>query len=401
MKKIRRAHRRKIDKIRKLRKQVLAAGIVAAITFPAGAGLNKAIASDSSTQPDNHQLVVTGDSDSDLLGDTEEAAIGYNPFKADQNQNETPDGVELARLTAGIINELQSYIPGSAVRIPNRTYKIHHAFFGLEQCSICAQQVNMGGWEIINPNLNLTYPDTNDTLDGVYLPELAVHYMEHGSFDCFGDIHAGRVNVPLLLRVIESRFPVEPNEHRLAVDGNDFDSDLLTDKEELAAGYNLYDADQNQNLTPDGIDLAQHCVQVIEALPIRDPNGPEIAYELYKESFMQRGLENCDVCGEAVNMGFWRITNQTLGTSIDIPEITRHYMEHGSFSYSGDVHGSSRLNVALLAKILRIPSRCGDLGTIYSPADLNTDCMVDITDLTMLLNSWLKHSGSSQGSSYE
>jgi hypothetical protein len=69
-----------------------------------------------------------------------------------------------------------------------------------------------------------------------------------------------------------------------------------------------------------------------------------------------------------------------------------HYMRHGSFSYSGDVHGKGRLDIPLLAKILEMPQRCGDLGTLFSPADANKDCQVDLDDLTELIEQWLKYS---------
>ena len=85
MKKLRRAHRRKNDKGKKLRRRALAAGTAAAIALAGGAGLNKVSVADVLADTDNHQLVVAGDSDSDLLVDSEEAAIGYKPFIADQN----------------------------------------------------------------------------------------------------------------------------------------------------------------------------------------------------------------------------------------------------------------------------------------------------------------------------
>ena len=169
--------------------------------------------------------------------------------------------------------------------------------------------------------------------------------MEHGSFDCFGDVHSGRVDVPRLLRVLELRYPFDPNEHQLPVKGDDHDGDFLTDAEELTGGYDLHDADQDDDLTPDGIELAGQCAEVIDSLPVFDPNGPEI-HALYKESFLQRGLESCSICGTSVNMGYWQITNLRLGLSIDVPEIVLHYMQHGSFSYAGDVHGKGRMDVA-------------------------------------------------------
>ena len=398
MKRLRRAHQRRIKKSRKplrgkLRFKAIAAGTAAAVTLGT-AGLNKALAYNS---PDLHQQIVSQDADADQLANAEEAAIGYRPFNSDQNRNEIPDGVELAKRLATAIKELPSYIPGTSMPIPNRTYKIQHLLFGLERCDICGQQVNMGGCEIINPNLNFSYPNPNDPLEGMFLPELALHYMEHGSFDCYGDVHQGRVDIPRLMRVLELRFHCDPNEHQLAVVKPDLDGDLLTDGEELTAGFNLYNADQDEDLVPDGIELAKQCVEAINSLPILDPNGPEILHAIQKVSFLQRGLEYCDICGAAVNMGYWQIKNSRLDLTIDVSEIELHYMQHGSFSFAGDVHGKGRLDIALLVKILEMPQRCGDLGTIYLPADTNKDCQVNLADLTELLEQWLEYADPYQG----
>jgi len=388
MRRLRRAQQRHAKKNEKFKHRAITAGAAAAIVFGAGTNLNKALAT---YKPDNHQQPVSQDADADLLSNKEEFAIGYQPFTADQNRNEIPDGVELAQHCAAVVNELPSYIPGTLMPIPNRTYKIHQALFGIERCNVCGQEINMGGWEIINPTLDLRFPDPNDPLEGAFLPDLALHYMEHGSFDCLGDTHQGRVDIVRLLRVLELRYPYEPNKHQLSIQDSDLDGDFLTDSEELAAGYSLYNADQNESLVPDGLELAKQCAEVIEALPILDPNGPEVN-EIYKMDLLQRGLEWCEVCGESVNMGYCQITNLKLGLSIDVPYIVSHYMQHGSFNYSGDVHGKGRFDVPLLVKILEMPSRCGDLGTLYHPNDLNKDCNVDFEDLVTFVEKWLQDS---------
>jgi hypothetical protein len=295
-----------------------------------------------------------------------------------------------------MINELPIYVPGTMMPIPNQTHKIAHTLFGVELCDICGQEVNMGGYEIVNPNLGLSYPDPNDPIDGAVLPELALHYMEHGSFDCNGDVHKGRIDIARLLRTLELRYPGDPNKHLLEIKDNDLDGDSLTDGEELAAGYDLYDAEQDDDLTTDGIELAKQCAEVVDALPVFDPNGPEIN-AIYKVSYLQRGLENCSTCGEAVNMGYWQITNLKLGLSIDVPVLALHYMEHGSFSYEGNVHERSRINLPRLVKILEMPRRCGDLGTVYWPADLNRDCRVDADDFAIFTEQWLQNINSNQG----
>ncbi|MHC4657434.1 MAG: hypothetical protein ACYS91_20805 [Planctomycetota bacterium] len=272
---------------------------------------------------------------------------------------------------------------------------------GVETCDICGTIVNMGGVVIVNPALNLTYPEPSSYGLLVYLPYISLHYMEHGSFDCYGSLHTGRVNIPRLMRVLERRFPYEPNSHQLpldyvldpngqlAPDSSDLDGDLLADSEELAAGYNLHDPDQDQDLIPDGIELAGQCGEVIDNLPVYEPNTPGIN-ELYKVDCFQRGLERCGVCGAPRNMGYWQIINPKLGLSIDVPDIICHYMSHGSFSYDGNVHGKGRIDVPLLVKILEMPRRCRDLGTLYLPGDLNEDCCGNFKDLAEAAEKWLE-----------
>ncbi len=366
----RRAQQRDTRESKKFKQRAMAAGIAAAITLGAAAITNKALAADP---PDLHQLPVNMDADGDFLANGEEFAISYLPFDPDQNRNTAPDGIELANRCNSIIEKL----PWESEQLdPNQTYKWHTPAFGIESCEICGVQINMGPAGIVNPRLNLS----------VSFPLIALHYIEHGSFSYNGTTHDGRVDVPLLLRVLETRFPYDPNEHQLPVDGNDFDDDLLTDNEELKAGYDLYDADQDDNLVPDGIELANQCKEIIDGLPLYEPGMTEIC----KKENLLRGLEWCDICKTSVNMGTVEIINPKLQLSTEFPFLTLHYMEHGSFSYSGDVHGKGRIDVALLVKTLQMPRRCGDLGTIYLPGDLNKDCKEDLEDLANFADNWLE-----------
>lgn len=366
----RRAQQRDIRESKKFKQRAMAAGIAAAITIGAAAITNKALAADP---PDLHQLPVNMDADGDFLANGEEFAIGYLPYDPDQNRNAIPDGAELANRCNSIIEKL----PWEGQQTdPNQTYKWHTPVFGIEWCEICAVQINMGPAGIVNPRLNLS----------VSFPLIALHYIEHGSFSYNGTTHDGRADVPLLLRVLETRFPYDPNEHQLPVDGNDFDDDLLTDNEELKAGYDLYDADQDDNLVPDGIELANQCQEIIDGLPLYEPGMTEIC----KKENRLRGLEWCDICNASVNMGTVEIINPKLQLSTEFPFLVLHYMEHGSFSYSGDVHGKGRIDVALLVKTLQMPRRCGDLGTIYLPGDLNKDCKEDLEDLANFADNWLE-----------
>jgi len=400
-----------IKKRRNFTRRAVVAGTAAAISLGTGAALHKALAAFT---PDVHQLLVAHDSDGDLLADAEETAIGYRPFNGDQNHNEAPDGVELAKRCAAVVAELpQQHEAG-----PDETYKIEHALDGLEACHVCGAMIHMGGWEIINPKLKLKYPDPNDPLDRTFLPDLALHYMEHGSFDCYGHVHRGRVDIGRLLWVLQLRYPNDPNDHQLpldyvvkpggqlAPDANDYDGDLLADTEELAAGSNIYDPDQDANLVPDGIELAMQFADAIEALPVYDPDGglPE-PNEPYKIDHRLRGLELCEVCGESVNMGHEEVVNPNLGLRMNVYFIASHYMSHGSLSYSGlqisepyEPFHYSRIDPALLAKILEMPYRCGHLGTIYLPGDFNQDCTENFKDFADFADKWLESTDPNQGS---
>ena len=339
-------------------------------------------------EPNDHQMPVQNDADQDLLSNREEYAIGYRPFRPDQNRNEIPDGPELAKRCADIIRQLPIYKQAE----PNETYKLESPpVDGMEHCDVCGEMIYMGGWYIINPSLHLQYPEPNDPNNWDFLPELAIHYMQHGSFDFYGTANRGRADIARLLRVLELRYPHEPDNHQLPVDGNDLDGDLLTDTEELAAGYNLYDPDQDEDLTPDGIELARQCGRAIDELPVYETNsGYMPPNKTYKENRLQRGIEQCGVCGAWRNMGYWQVINPKLRLSIEVPDIVCHYMEHGSFSYAGDVHGRGRINIPLLVKILEMPVKCRDLGTLYRPADLNEDCRENFTDFAEFANKWLE-----------
>jgi len=382
MRKLRRAYQKNQRQNKRFKQRIVSAGVAAVITLGSSASISKAIGPDL---PDPHQLSVKCDADADLLANKEETAIGYNVFRADQNRNGILDGVELARYCCEVVKELPVYPPGP---LPDNIYKIEHALDGLEQCEVCGQWIHMGGWEIINRKLNLRYPDPNDPMERSFLPDLALHYMEHGSFDCQGSRHKGRVNIPRLLRVLEVRYPYDPNEHQLPVDGNDLDKDLLTDNEELSAGWNLYDADQNANLIPDGPERAGRCAEIIDALPVYEPNTPGIE-EPYKINYFQKGIETCHICSALVNMGYWLVVNPKLGLSIQVPDIVCHYMKHGSFSFAGDVHGKGRIDLNLLVNVLGERYKASiDLGP-YNLGDFNEDHIVNLLDLADFSNQWL------------
>lgn len=384
MRRLRRARAKHARRAPGFRRRIVATSAVAALGLMPKAGLPQPPKAPVS---DKHQVAVAKDADGDLLSDREELGLGYEPFQPDQNGTGTADGAELAIRCARALAAL----PLRTDVINNQqTFKEEMLVFGLETCDVCGEAVNMGMVRVVNPPLGLT----------VELPILATHYMEHGSFSYAGQIHQGRIEVARLARTLGVRFPCEPNEHQvplayatdslgqIALDANDLDADLVADSEELAAGLNLYEADQDHDLVPDGIHLARRCAEIIDRLPTVEPNAPEIK-GVYKVSYMMRGLEWCEICGQSVNMGYWEIVHAASGRSMQVPEIARHFMEHGSFSYIGTVHGGSRTDVAALLEILGWPVKCGDLGTTYLPGDVNQDCNVDVKDLVELAQRWL------------
>jgi hypothetical protein len=383
MRRLRRA-REKARRSSEVKRCILATSTVAAL------GLLPQVARAESLQTplaDKHQIAVAKDADKDLLNDREEWALGYDLLQPDQNHSGIADGAELAMRCAAAIAQLPLRTETADERKP---FKEELFVFGLETCDVCGEAVNMGAVRVVNPTLGLA----------VELPILATHYMAHGSFSYAGEINKGRVEIATLARTLGIRFPCEPNEHQLpltmkidsgqqiAPDANDLDGDLLADTEELAAGFGLYDTDQDRDLLPDGIHLARRCAEIIDRLPTVEPNAPE-AKGVYKISYMMRGLEWCEICSQSVNMGYWEIVDAASGQSMQVSEIARHFMEHGSFSYMGTVHGAKRTDVAALLEILGWPVKCGDLGTTYLPGDLNKDCNVDAKDLVELARQWL------------
>jgi hypothetical protein len=396
MRKLRRAQERhareQSKREERFKKRALAAGTAAVIALGAVAGVNKVLAA---YIPDPHELPVSQDADADLLSNKEELAIGYRAFKADENRNGIPDGVELAKLCAIDINNL----PWDNEADPNETYKWWSPQLGMHTCEICGATMPMGPGGVINPRLGISV--SFDFL-------LALHYMEHGSFSYDGyyfdpnDPVQGRIDVTALLQALERRYPYEPNKHqlpldyvvdsnRLAPDANDLDGDLLADSEELAAGYNPHDADQDKDLVPDGIELAKQCRAAIEELPWENEALPG---ETYKWWDGQYGMHTCDICGKTMPMGPGGVTNPQLGISVSFDfQLALHYMEHGSFSYDGNYAGfqqaDRRIDVANLVKALEIPRHCGDLGTLYLPGDLNEDCKEDFTDFAEFADKWL------------
>jgi len=122
----------------------------------------------------------------------------------------------------------------------------------------------------------------------------------------------------------------------------DPDHDFLTTDEERGLGLDPANPDEDHNLRPDGVDRALALLAQLDALPTK-PNGKEP----YVEHHEVKGLERCEVCGEMVNMGHLTVINPRENLRLEVPYLTRHFLTHGGFSYTGTEH-EGRVDVASL-----------------------------------------------------
>ncbi|MBC7186325.1 MAG: hypothetical protein H5U38_04720 [Calditrichaeota bacterium] len=277
------------------------------------------------------QVESAADEDDDGLLDAAEARLGFLPQVADTDSNGVVDGLEVSLDWAAEINALP--IVCSCAPPVDRVYRIEHQAKGLETCAICGELVNMGYVEIVNPMERFV----------VEMPYIALHYLEHGSFAYEGDVHGRGLEEP---RTIDCVLHSPGGYHQQPIAG-DADGDGLRDDEEAVLGTNPAARDSDGDGSPDGAALAWRLQQALQGLPTEPrPDGP------YLRHFMQRGVEQCAVCGQWVNMGFARLVNPALSDSLDIPYIAVHALEHGAFSYDGSLHGVGRLDPLRLAALL-------------------------------------------------
>ena len=115
-----------------------------------------------------HMLHIKNDADADGLAEAEEITFGYDPNKADSNENGVCDGRELATQYVDIIKSLPA-----EPRIDG-PYTQYLGMDGIHICSVCGEQIVMGLWQIYNPLINTAEP--------LEIREYAMHFMAHGSF---------------------------------------------------------------------------------------------------------------------------------------------------------------------------------------------------------------------------
>jgi hypothetical protein len=275
------------------------------------------------------------DSDADYLTDTEEGILGSNPNNPDEDGNKVYDGIDLAKKLYDLIKRLPD-TPSS-----NTVYAIPHMAFGLESCSICGEQVNMGALQIVNPLENYE----------IYLPFIAIHYLEHGAFTYSGSIHNGKVKPPVLKTILQSNglthFIKETVE-------KDRDNDGLLDYEEKLFKTSSDNPDTDENNIRDGIQIAREFLQRLKNLPRAADidSGPKDRPFVVEHPM--DGIETCPLCGDSVVMDWWLVYNPVNKLQISIPSMALHYMEHCGFRWEGGqmFNGSGRVSAKQLKAVL-------------------------------------------------
>jgi hypothetical protein len=273
------------------------------------------------------------DADNDGLRDWEEHVFLSDPANRDTDGNRILDGIDVMRALRAQLGALpRASSPETGPK--DQPFVVEHPMDGVETCPRCGERVVMDLWDVINP---LTHAS-------VRLPSMALHYLEHGGPAWKGGQllgGAGRVNPCRLRAVLTGQY----DGHWLEVN-SDTDGDLLADAEETALGKSVRAPDEDANQMLDGADLARSVAVEIAALP----TAPGAA--VYRLDFPLRGLERCDVCGTNANMGHLTVCNPVAGLSVDVHYLGLHYLEHGSFSFAGDVHGEGRSEIGRLLTAL-------------------------------------------------
>jgi hypothetical protein len=155
---------------------------------------------------------------------------------------------------------------------------------------------------------------------------------------------------------------------------DDSDLDGLSYAEERILGTCPTLDDVDVNGVADGIGMSLMLHVLITALPTSPiPDGP------YAIEVMMDGVEQCAVCGELVNMGYYEIIHPVRGLQVDLPVIALHYLEHGNIGYDGDVHGAGRADVEGLKSIL-FPSNPAHYHVRYVGDDIDSDQLGDVEE---------------------
>jgi len=291
-----------------------------------------------------HRLkLAAGDRDEDGLYNNDEPHLGTDPALADTDQNGIVDGTQLARAFVAVIDSLPRGLRTDSV------YVEEHQAKGVESCARCGESVNMGYLRIVNP------------LEGQWteLPFLALHYMHCGGFAYDGEVHKGLASARVLAMVLDP----QGAKHVLKT-ADDMDTDGLNAAEESFFATDPKVPDSNDNGLLDGIELGLQLAAEIDSLP----REAQIAMPYMLEHLVW-GVETCEVCGQTVNMGYTEIINPVSGDTLTTPVIGLHAMNHGSFTYHGNLH-DGRIDPIKLAQVLAVNPTAVPSDANVPPSDL-------------------------------
>jgi len=255
-----------------------------------------------------HMLPVVDDADQDYVSVAEEILTGTDWSLPDSDFNDVLDGVQLAQRLLALIQS-----PPEGVVVTD------HLMYGLETCTACGADVNMGYLEITHTLRGLT----------AAVPYIALHYLEHDGLSFEGSLHSGRLNLQALKAILTAC----DEAHLLPLPGLDPDQDGLHSEEEPVLGTDPEDPDSDGDSLIDGPQVAESLLPIIAELP-REPREDHP----YLQEFWTLGYVQCTVCGQHVNMGGIEIHNPLEDLSVTVPYLALHTVAHGGFVYEGTVY---------------------------------------------------------------
>jgi len=208
--------------------------------------------------------------------------------------------------------------------LPDSCYVIEYPAYGVINCPICGQPINMGFEMVHNPMNELE----------IYIPFMALHFMEYGSFSYIIGADTTRIDIPLLNKTIA---PLDTLHHALPTP-NDTDNDGLNETAEQYFDMEVDNPFTHNIGIDDGHEVAQALIENISILPVIHPGSTPPTDSIYIDPQSVLGVEDCTICGRTQNMGTATIHNPLQGTSMTFPFMGLHYMSHGRFVFDGTVN---------------------------------------------------------------
>lgn len=277
---------------------------------------------------DEHWLPVEGDTDNDFLTYKEEILMGTDHFDLYPSAADS-----IAKVYEIVVDSLPREV------LETECYAVDNYAYGFYTCPICGETANMGFVTIHNPLRQLE----------MNIPYMMLHFMEHGSFSSVIEGDTLRVDIELIKEIL-APFDVE---HLIISTQNDNDNDGLNNSAEIHFETDPENPQTHNLGIDDGQEISEAIIKEISDLPEVELGQPPPIDECYLSYFLANGLENCNICGNIVNMGSVIVNNPMLGTELNFPMIGLHYMSHGRFAFSGSSN-QGEVDPILLAAVLDI-----------------------------------------------